>query len=688
MDAAQIARALGGSPKHPAGFTACCPAHDDHNPSLSIDDSDNGGVLVKCWAGCTQDAVISALKARGLWDSKGKQDTAPQVKPKVVGRYYYRDQTGTILYWKERLEPGKNGKKKYFRFRHTDPATGKDEFGHGKHNPHVLYNLDKIAAASTIHFHEGEGKADIMTEWGLVGTSLDCGAQSSLDESLQHALDALEGKNVALYPDNHGTGSRYMETVAAYLYGKAKLIKFVHLPGRPDKGDIVDWIKTPGNDKKRLIQCMTDAPYWEPSAQPEALQEATAHEAMVEQGHKDEKQFPLRSGRELRALDIKVEWIVEGLIPRGSVVLLYGRGGIGKTTLMMMLSNATDRGEAIFGMATVKTQVIVVDFENSLAVLSERAKRTAVDGVLFWDSGHNPPSLDKADWTAYQTLLEQYPGAVFVFDTLRSAHSGDENNSEVMTLIMRRMRMLRDAGATVILLHHTPKGNDRQFKGSGAIFDLCDQTLALYQTAKPGSDQEADDDDDAPDKVYRFGTGKKTRYRPHRVFLSFDTEQEIFTLAKNPDDEALEALHAIVCQVDARINAIQTEIVRAAMSDGGFDFGGDKKIRSLLKRGIDRFWTVERGDKNAIIYRPIQFGSLAPLYSTAKLPNRNQAPCSSGNSPAKQAGDGTPQRLMRTEFGSLAKGIYQTGKQAEIEDAEFTEIETFSDSDFEEELPL
>jgi hypothetical protein len=328
----------------------------------------------------------------------------------------------------------------------------------------------------------------------------------------------------------------------------------------------------------------------------------------------------------------------------------------------MMIANAIDRGEAIFGMATTKTQVIVIDFENSLAVLSERAKRTAVDGVLFWDSGQNPPSLDKAGWRAYQALLEQYPSAVFVFDTLRSAHSGDENNSEVMTLIMQRMRQLRDAGATVILLHHTPKGNDRQFKGSGAIFDLCDQTLALYQTAKPGSDQEADDDDDAPDKVYRFGTGKKTRYKPHRVFLSFDTEQEVFTLAKNPDDEALEYLHSIICQIDEKTTAKQSEIVRAANSDGGFDFGGDKKIRALLKRGIDRFWTTDRGLHNSIIYRPIQFGSLADPIGVEKLPNWNNQPCQFGDKPEKQAEYDTSQSPIIPEFGSLADTSCQTGK--------------------------
>lgn len=393
--------------------------------------------------------------------------------------------------------------------------------------------------------------------------------------------------------------------------------------------------------------------------------------------------FPLKSGRELRDLNIKVEWLIEGLIPRLAVVLLYGRGGIGKTTLIMMLANAIDKGLAIFGMTTVKTQVIVVDFENSLAVLSERAKRTDVDGVLFWDSGQNPPSLDKADWTAYQELLNEYPGAVFVFDTLRSSHSGDENSSEVMTNIMRRMRQLRDAGATVILLHHTPKGNDRQFKGSGAIFDLCDQTLALYQTAKTGSEQEANDDDDDQDKVYRFGTGKKTRYKPHRIFLTFDTEQELFAMARNPGDEALQALNKIIIKIDKKGIARQTEVVRVAIEDGGYDYGGEKKIRALLKKGIDRFWTVEKGLHNATIYKPIQLGSLATPCRGGETAKLETSHCQLGSEPDIFNAKDIYKNCINTEYGSLARDGCQTEKLTETDEAEFCDVPLFTEDDFE-----
>jgi len=66
MDAETIAKALGGR-KAGSGWVARCTVHDDYTPSLSLRDSGNGKVLVRCHAGCGQDEVIAHLKARGLW---------------------------------------------------------------------------------------------------------------------------------------------------------------------------------------------------------------------------------------------------------------------------------------------------------------------------------------------------------------------------------------------------------------------------------------------------------------------------------------------------------------------------------------------------------------------------------------------------------------------------------------------
>jgi putative DNA primase/helicase len=66
MTAQTIAEALSGR-KAGSGWTARCPAHEDRTPSLSIRDSDDGKVLVRCHSGCDQERVIAALRARNLW---------------------------------------------------------------------------------------------------------------------------------------------------------------------------------------------------------------------------------------------------------------------------------------------------------------------------------------------------------------------------------------------------------------------------------------------------------------------------------------------------------------------------------------------------------------------------------------------------------------------------------------------
>ena len=55
-----------GDARDPSGW-AHCPAHDDRVPSLAIRETDDGRMLVRCHAGCSQHAVIDALIARHLW---------------------------------------------------------------------------------------------------------------------------------------------------------------------------------------------------------------------------------------------------------------------------------------------------------------------------------------------------------------------------------------------------------------------------------------------------------------------------------------------------------------------------------------------------------------------------------------------------------------------------------------------
>src|SRR5438270_12732160 len=43
------------------GWKACCPAHADRQPSLSIGLGEQGQVLLKCFAGCSLEHIVEAM---------------------------------------------------------------------------------------------------------------------------------------------------------------------------------------------------------------------------------------------------------------------------------------------------------------------------------------------------------------------------------------------------------------------------------------------------------------------------------------------------------------------------------------------------------------------------------------------------------------------------------------------------
>lgn len=45
----------------PGRWLTCCPAHDDRSPSLAIRETEDGTILLKCFAGCLTGDVLAAV---------------------------------------------------------------------------------------------------------------------------------------------------------------------------------------------------------------------------------------------------------------------------------------------------------------------------------------------------------------------------------------------------------------------------------------------------------------------------------------------------------------------------------------------------------------------------------------------------------------------------------------------------
>ena len=60
-------------------WKACCPGHNDKDPSLSIREADDGKVLLHCWAGCTTAEITAAigLELRDLFPGEHQPRKGP-----------------------------------------------------------------------------------------------------------------------------------------------------------------------------------------------------------------------------------------------------------------------------------------------------------------------------------------------------------------------------------------------------------------------------------------------------------------------------------------------------------------------------------------------------------------------------------------------------------------------------------
>jgi putative DNA primase/helicase len=203
------------------GYMAKCPAHDDRNPSLSLRDAD-GKILTHCLARCDQGAVISALRARGLWP---EQEREPYQR--IVAAYDYTDERGELLYQIVRREP------KSFLQRRPD---GAGEWIWQKHPHQVLYRLPEVIEAPIVFVVEGEKDVETLRDYGFVAT---CEAGGANAPWLPSFTQTLAGRETILIPDNDSPGWERAKRIARALLGNAALVRLLSLPA--EVKDVSEW---------------------------------------------------------------------------------------------------------------------------------------------------------------------------------------------------------------------------------------------------------------------------------------------------------------------------------------------------------------------------------------------------------------------------------------------------------------
>ena len=174
-------------------------------------------------------------------------------------------------------------------------------------------------------------------------------------------------------------------------------------------------------------------------------------------------------------LDMDQEYLVENFLTEGSLNLISGESGCGKSTVALALAAAVAKGADFLGRHCEQRKVLFVDGENGLQVYHERFRRLNIiedPNMFFWGLWVRP----EPDGPDSKIILK----FAIIFDSFISFLKGSEQDAAEVRTYMDFYRRLASAGATVLLVHHTGKGeNTKEYRGSSNIKASVDAAFLL-----------------------------------------------------------------------------------------------------------------------------------------------------------------------------------------------------------------
>lgn len=446
----------------PAGekkWQACCPAHDDTSPSLSITEAEDGNILFYCHAGCSQEEVRTAVGVE--WNDLFSDQRGGSGKGDPEKIYPYTDKSGQLLYEVCRF-PGKK-----FSQRRPDGNGGYLYNLNG--TPRVLYRLPALLAAvqagKPVFVTEGEKDADRLREMGLCATTSPGGANKWRGEYAPYFSGA---SSVIILPDNDAPGRQHAETVAQSLHGTVPSVKVVRLPGLPDKGDVSDWLDA-GGDTAKLLTIVNETPDWAPSPVQRRLPPPVSVSGL----------------RQLVATAPPEEWLVRGVIPTDANILLVAYPKSGKTLLVEDLVISLASGTPFLGRFPVAGQrrvglVLMEDGRRQTLARLERmclGKGLSLDALEGWLHLWFRPPLTLVDEAAVQELGDYVTELELDFlaiDNFQNVNVGNENQTADVQPQLMKLSALKERrpGLTVQLTHHARKEGKGQAPSAQRVTDL------------------------------------------------------------------------------------------------------------------------------------------------------------------------------------------------------------------------
>jgi hypothetical protein len=436
---------LRGVHKNGTGWIGLCPAHQDRNPSLSVQGR-AGKILVKCFAGCSVQAICAAI---GIEMGDLFSDNSSQSVPVAI--YPYMDEGGKLLFEVLRYL----GKR--FRQRRPDGNGGWIwKLGEVRR---VLYRLKQAMESQSVLIVEGEKDCDTANAMEIVATCNPGGAGKWCIEF----AEPLYGKHIAVIADGDEPGRKHAERVAASLVGRVKSLKVLELP---DAKDLTEWVER-GGTRDALSELIHNVPQWKSQTVPSADKRNQINP------------WSLAAGMDvfLRDEDDVVKFLFPPLIVKGAVTEIFSPRGLGKSLWALFVAVA---------VSLKGYKVLLIDRDNPRRIVRDRLRSFGATSCLaslkVLSREHAPPLTNTRAWAEFPYM--DYD--LVIVDSLDSAAEGvGEQDSTKPSLAIAPLLDIarRENGPAVLLLGNTVKSAAHS-RGSGVVEDRADVVFEVRDATK------------------------------------------------------------------------------------------------------------------------------------------------------------------------------------------------------------
>ncbi len=209
----------------------------------------------------------------------------------------------------------------------------------------------------------------------------------------------------------------------------------------------------------------------------------------------DEKLKPITLNELMAKQFPDEEWLIDGLMAKGSLTVLSAAPNQYKTWLAMEIAIKVAKGEILFGrFSTHQTGVMVVDEDGSGERLLQKrfAKLGASpDTPIMILSGQNFKLEETQILSLIRTAKRNNIGLI-IFDSLVRIHTAkNENDAMEMAKVFNLFKIFKKAGITLLILHHNRKQSafsnnpTQDMRGSSDILAAVDGHITI-QTIEEG----------------------------------------------------------------------------------------------------------------------------------------------------------------------------------------------------------